>query len=92
MSFSWDEAVAYALTLPGAGISTSDGLLAVKVNGRDQSRPRLERQPPALAGEAVAASRSALSGPGARPAGVGRSIRGTMLIRVPSLVFRNHAA
>ncbi|MGO4740614.1 MmcQ/YjbR family DNA-binding protein [Bosea sp. 2KB_26] len=34
MSFSWDEAVAYALTLPGAEISTSYGMPAVKVNGR----------------------------------------------------------
>jgi len=31
---SWEEAVAYALTLPGAELSTSYGKPAVKVNGR----------------------------------------------------------
>jgi hypothetical protein len=31
---SWDEAVAFALTLPGAELSTSYGKPAVKVNGR----------------------------------------------------------
>lgn len=31
---SWDEAVAFALTLPGTELSTSYGLPAVKVNGR----------------------------------------------------------
>lgn len=30
----WDEAVAFALTLPGAELSTSYGKPAVKVNGR----------------------------------------------------------
>ncbi|KFC63466.1 hypothetical protein FG93_05974 [Bosea sp. LC85] len=34
MSFSWDEAVAYALTLPDTEISTSYGMPAIKVNGR----------------------------------------------------------
>jgi hypothetical protein len=31
---SWDEAVAFALTLPGTELSTSYGKPAVKVNGR----------------------------------------------------------
>jgi hypothetical protein len=31
---TWDEAVAFALTLPGAELSTSYGKPAVKVNGR----------------------------------------------------------
>lgn len=31
---SWDEAVAFALTLPGSELSTSYGKPAVKVNGR----------------------------------------------------------
>ena len=31
---SWEEAVAYALTLPGTELSTSYGKPAVKVNGR----------------------------------------------------------
>lgn len=31
---NWDEAVAFALTLPGAELSTSYGKAAVKVNGR----------------------------------------------------------
>ena len=31
---SWDDAVAFALTLPGAELSTSYGKPAVKVNGR----------------------------------------------------------
>ncbi|HEX8124568.1 MAG TPA: MmcQ/YjbR family DNA-binding protein [Allosphingosinicella sp.] len=31
---SWEEAVAFALTLPGAELSTSYGKPAVKVNGR----------------------------------------------------------
>jgi len=31
---TWEEAVAYALTLPGAELSTSYGKPAVKVNGR----------------------------------------------------------
>jgi len=31
---SWEEAAAYALTLPGAELSTSYGKPAVKVNGR----------------------------------------------------------
>lgn len=31
---SWDEAVAFALTLPGTELSTSYGKPAIKVNGR----------------------------------------------------------
>jgi hypothetical protein len=31
---NWDEAVAFALTLPGTELSTSHGKAAVKVNGR----------------------------------------------------------
>lgn len=31
---SWEDAVAFALTLPGTELSTSYGLPAVKVNGR----------------------------------------------------------
>lgn len=34
MPISWDEAVAYALSLPGSVMSTSYGKPAVKVNGR----------------------------------------------------------
>lgn len=34
MAITWDEAVAYALTLPGAEMSTSYSMPAVKVNGR----------------------------------------------------------
>lgn len=34
MPVDWDEAVAHALSLPGAGMSTSYGRPAVKVNGR----------------------------------------------------------
>jgi hypothetical protein len=34
MSLDWDSVTAYALTLPGAEMSTSYGSPAVKVNGR----------------------------------------------------------
>ncbi len=34
MAMTWDEAVAFALTLPGAELSTSYGMAGVKVRGK----------------------------------------------------------